>query len=1249
MVLPRSLEEYAPQAQHYLDKHVVEDVEFSGGTYQVLVQLPDAPTAEWTFLQLDDRGRLRDSFCPCPEGEEKQACIHQAVALLYLYGKHTLPLHQRFARSIWNCLCMYYSRQFDGRTRDIETIAPGTYVCYGEEGRVVVAIRGKDAAAISRLEGIFFDRKRETEETSLKFSNLSAEELHLWRQGRPSDQLRYELSFWSDLAKWFLREQEGEHPHTVTFGYADNGLPNLVKAEFADLSAEFYVSEELLLQVIPTLAMVDTPLKVHNMPHEEIEQIVYDKQALTFQVVQKSAGGREAAASGRPSIIVGEWTFVPGDGFYPKKPHSLLVQKTIHEASIETLLTEHTDLLKQLLTGCRIHDALMPLSYTLTFDSAWNLHIASYLFKPGDLAQGRSHCFGSWIYLDSDTRRRGFYHVDERYFPEMEMTIPEEAVADFVTEHRIWLNSQPHMGTHIASVEAPLTYQVTEQGSLVFARETPVHNQLAESKDFGQWLYLAGEGFFAKPVVQARSPVRAGIAVASEQVPFFVHANRDELQLVEGFFSPVCPVESVKANVLVNEEGDIEVIPEYHLKKEYGSSQVRFFDDISYVQGEGFYELQANLRLPERFRHAVTIGKAHLPVFIEKELPQLQEWINILDPRLRKAPRLQLAAAAMDRIENPLQDAYVAKLNYENEFGTLSVASIWQALHKQQRYVLSDVGLIDLADQRFNWLRQLDKRKMNRRTGKVSLSTLELLKLNALDEIAASADPKTAGKHAVDMLSALTEFRIPQEPDLAGLKSHLRAYQHTGLRWLWFLYNHGLSGLLCDDMGLGKTHQAMALFAAVTNQYRKTGATERRHFLVVCPTSVIYHWQEKLQEFLPHMRLWTFHGSKRNLDVFYDECDILLTSYGVFRNEAQQLKAYKFEVAVFDEVQIAKNHNSLIHKRLSTVKARMRLGLSGTPLENHLRELKSLFDLVLPGYMFNEEDYREFFVRPIEGAGDVQRKHVLTRLIRPFVLRRKKEDVLIELPEKIEEIAHCDLTEEQYQLYMGVLMASRDKILEELQDKNAPVPYMHIFALLSHLKQICNHPAAYLKEPAEFRKHHSGKWDLFVELLSEARESGQKVVVFSQYLTMLDIIEDYLREQGIGYATVRGATTNRGEQLQRFKLDPACEVFVASLQAAGLGVDLTAASVVIHYDRWWNAARENQATDRVHRIGQTRGVQVFKLMTKNTLEEHIDRMIVKKMQLMEDIVGIDDHRVIKQFERQEMIALLQMLPAEKKS
>lgn len=345
-------------------------------------------------------------------------------------------------------------------------------------------------------------------------------------------------------------------------------------------------------------------------------------------------------------------------------------------------------------------------------------------------------------------------------------------------------------------------------------------------------------------------------------------------------------------------------------------------------------------------------------------------------------------------------------------------------------------------------------------------------------------------------------------------------------------------------------------------------------------------------------------------------------------------------MAVFDEIQAAKNPGSQTHQVLKQVQADMRLGLTGTPIENQLSELKALFDIVLPGYLPSEEKFKLFLSNTIESAQDTVRRELLQRLIRPFILRRKKKDVLIELPEKTEEVAHCILKEEQRAMYDQVLKKEGAEIVHQLQDESKPVSYVHIFALLTKLKQICDHPSLIYKDPKKFFQHESGKWDLFVELLAEARESGQKVVVFSQFLIMLDIIEAYLTKEGIGFAGIRGATRDRQAQVAKFRDDPKCEVFVASLQAAGVGIDLIAASVVIHYDRWWNPAKENQATDRVHRMGQNRGVQVFKLVTKATIEERIDAMINRKMALLKNLVEYDDQDQLKMLDRHELIELL---------
>lgn len=331
----------------------------------------------------------------------------------------------------------------------------------------------------------------------------------------------------------------------------------------------------------------------------------------------------------------------------------------------------------------------------------------------------------------------------------------------------------------------------------------------------------------------------------------------------------------------------------------------------------------------------------------------------------------------------------------------------------------------------------------------------------------------------------------------------------------------------------------------------------------------------------------------------------------------------------------------------------VKIGLTGTPIENALGELKTLFDLVLPGYLGADRAFHERYERALVTVGAGMKENrarlaELRRLISPFVLRRLKSTVLDELPEKIEDLRRCELTPEQVALYRQVLETRAKPLVRQLQkDHGKPLPYLHIFAVLNLLKQICDHPALVSGELENFERHASGKWELYAEILRESLDAGEKVVVFSQYLGMLELMARYLDQleldgRKIGYARLQGSTRaeERGQMIERFNSDPDCRVFLASLKAGGTGIDLVGGSVVIHYDRWWNAAREDQATDRVHRIGQRRVVQVFKLVTEGTLEERIAAIIEQKRDLLDTVVQEDDPTLSKLFDRSQLLELL---------
>jgi superfamily II DNA or RNA helicase len=1238
-LLPEVLQPYFVQAKNYLKEGLVGDIEFSVGTYQV--QVIDAKTKQevWAFLQLDQRGNLKDCFCSCGESEEPY-CVHLAAALLKIYNDQPIPLHVRFQRSLWNQLCQIYANRLGDNPTVLQAAGPGRFIRNSVGGKEIFSIKAKTPAAKTHLKEILEYRYKETEETSIKFSNLPADELALWREGRPSPLLRYELSFWNDIAHWLMMLQESNASYEITFNYGSNELPNQINIIFPELEVSFYLAEANLPKLIPTLETVKSPLGVHHAAQNAIKSVKYDKNKAELLIDLKAHEGAKKSKKGKNDIngvVVDGWLYVPGEGFYEQDQHQLLATPHLTGNQVSEALNEHFTFLQQHLEDAILHVDPIVLSYTLQFDAEWNLHITAYVFNPGDLTKPGSHFFGDWVYLDDD----GFYPIEDAHFDSIEKIIPSDEVGEFVRQERTWLNAHEGFHTHLASIEAQLNYNLSADNRLTFSRLLSVKDNILGTKDFGSWIYIEGQGFYAKVNMQTSLPLRPDIAINSDQIPLFIRMNRAELQLVPGFFGDKCPIEKAQLHIELDEEDVVRITPEYKLFSGYENKDVRFFEDFVYVEGEGFHELPMDRRLPERYRQSFQVEPQNLPFFIEYELDDLREYASQIDTRLQKPSFMHLSAVGMSKGEQ--KGDYLAKLNYQTDLGFIPVSTLWWAIKQKKTYLFTEAGCVDISDKRFDWIRSISKKRIDRRNNTLHLSTLELIRLNALEGIEAQ------DSEAENIIKELTEFRIPEKPDLSGLKSNLRPYQELGVHWLWFLHQHNLSGLLCDDMGLGKTHQAMALIAAIINFRKKLNKSESKpfHFLIVCPTSVIFHWQEKLESFLPDLRICTFHGTSRSMEEFHHQYDVLLTSYGIWRIENELLSQVPFELAIFDEVQIAKNQNSRVHASLLTTDAQMRLGLTGTPIENHLRELKSLFDVVLPTYMPSDTDYRELFVKPIEKENSKERRALLRRFINPFVLRRKKGEVLPDLPVKTEEIAHCMLSPEQQMYYQSTLHQSRQFLLQQLQDEGTPIPYMHIFALLSNLKQICNHPAVFLKKPADYKKYESGKWDLFVELLSEARESQQKVVVFSQYLHMLDIFEEYLNEKNIGFSSIRGATIDRGEQIQRFNHDPRCEVFLGSLQAAGLGVDLTAGSVVIHYDRWWNAAREDQATDRVHRIGQTRGVQVFKMVTKGTFEERIDAIITRKSRLLEDVVSVDDHRFMKQFNRNEIIQLLQDIEGSK--
>jgi superfamily II DNA or RNA helicase len=632
----------------------------------------------------------------------------------------------------------------------------------------------------------------------------------------------------------------------------------------------------------------------------------------------------------------------------------------------------------------------------------------------------------------------------------------------------------------------------------------------------------------------------------------------------------------------------------------------------------------------------LSLRRSQVPGFLAENHDALGAGTLVLDEPLRERrifktyDRLEIGALSLEEALD--RSWYWLAVEYGFGSQSISLARLLEAKKEGLPYLEIRGGWIDLNAPAFRTLDDLLNEETLPRDEKVRFSAGELLRFQATAETPVTLASEEAGAALLDRLLHLT----PDEPFAPprALATPLRPYQTIGVDWLRFLCENRLAGLLCDDMGLGKTLQTMALMAWLLEKEKVS-----EPFLVACPTSVVSHWRDQMRKHAPGLRPVLYHGPQRRLPKRLSAGDVVVTSYGVLRRDAEALSAVPFALAVFDEIQQIKNRQTQGWQSAAHLVADIKLGLTGTPIENSLSDLKTLFDLVLPGYLGTDHAFEQRF-GAAPAAPESGRLRELRRVIAPFVLRRLKKSVLDELPEKIEDVRTCALSDDQVKLYRDAVGGKGAELARAIEQADEPLPYIHVFALLNLLKQICDHPALALDQLDRAEEYASGKWELYQEILQEALDSGQKVVVFTQFLGMIDLMERQLRRINVEHVTLTGATARRGEVVDRFNRDPACRVFLGSLKAGGTGIDLVGGSVVIHYDRWWNAAREDQATDRVYRIGQKRAVQVFKLVTEGTLEEKIGAIIDRKRQMMDSVVEEDDPKLAKIFSREELLEML---------
>ena len=477
------------------------------------------------------------------------------------------------------------------------------------------------------------------------------------------------------------------------------------------------------------------------------------------------------------------------------------------------------------------------------------------------------------------------------------------------------------------------------------------------------------------------------------------------------------------------------------------------------------------------------------------------------------------------------------------------------------------------------------------------------------------------------------DFEVPESLDRV-----LREYQKRGFLWIKTLNYNGFGGILADDMGLGKTLQVIAFLLSEFLERQNTvienvaemqeadgkkadGQTGKlqRNALIIAPASLVYNWSSEIQRFAPELTAKMVTGTaaeRRQILTEADSEDILLTSYDLLKRDISEYEGYKFRCEIIDEAQYIKNANTQAAKAVKEVQADFRLALTGTPVENRLSELWSIFDYLMPGFLYSYKKFREEVEIPAVQNSDEDAMKRLQKMIRPFVLRRLKKEVLTDLPDKLEENMFVQLTGEQQKLYdahVKRMMLMLDKQSEE-EFKTSKIT---ILAELTKLRQICCDPSLIFAD----YKADSAKVDMCLNMISNAVESGHKILLFSQFTTMLDHLAKRLEDEKISYYMLNGSTSKekRAQMVENFNTDDT-QVFCISLKAGGTGLNLTAADIVIHFDPWWNLAVQNQATDRAHRIGQKNVVNVYKLIVKDTIEENILKLQEKKRELADQIL-----------------------------
>ena len=602
--------------------------------------------------------------------------------------------------------------------------------------------------------------------------------------------------------------------------------------------------------------------------------------------------------------------------------------------------------------------------------------------------------------------------------------------------------------------------------------------------------------------------------------------------------------------------------------------------------------LDAGFSAPNQAGQFILKGEPSILGFFATELPRLQKmWKVTIGERFAHVTRDVERVAPRFEVKSSGETWFDLSVNLETPSGDRFSASDIQRLlqsgqrsirMKNQKLAIFDTALLD--DFR-EVLRDCDPAQRELGLYRIDAKHAGYLAEFANEQGALVGAPQkwkawtmgASGKNTADVA-------------LGTLENVLRPYQKAGVNWLNQLISNGWSGLLADEMGLGKTVQMLALIRSLRGKH-----------LVVCPSSLVFNWQREAQRFAPEMKAIPITGSDR-ATALRQPADLYITSYPLLRRDADLYRNMEFETVVLDEAQHIKNPDSQNSQAALSLKSRYRFAMTGTPIENSIRDIWSLMHFLMPGYLGKRDDFKERYQREIENEPGGPTHRRLIKRLRPFILRRTKRDVLTELPDKIEQVAYCELSIGQRELYSQLTGSARRQLSELAGAKDQNRARMTMLTALLRLRQACCDER--LLKPDDEPKECSGKVEMLIELIEEALDGGHPVLVFSQFATMLRLLRETLNAAEIATCYLDGQTKNRAHEVDRFQAGDA-QVFLISLKAGGTGLNLTAADTVIHFDPWWNPAVEAQATDRAHRIGQQQVVTSYKLIARDTVEEKI--------------------------------------------